>query len=389
MKRVKSARIKQKQKRNMIILITLIISFCGIFIFNQWTRSEILKTTSVKFIENGIGTEVISELDVHIDESGEENKYYVILPDKINGYIVNKLFVSEDTVVEGEYDEGTQNVVPDNTNTIDDNINEVEDIVLDNTSVNNTNSTVDDNSANQNTVNQTNTIADNIDKNSNTVAEDKNEDSLFDKVVNQKDEDTENQDSLTNTSLDNKNTVTNTVIDDDYTNTVSNTTVVNKVVENVNKAVSNDVIDNTVTNTVDSTNENTVVDETENIVNNELKLKEVYPGSVIYLTEDEVIADELIYVVEFNTKEINDVRLYEQELNMETSESNITVKGFIPKDYILNVERQDLDETSKKFEDVEEFENATIYLAYDIKIMNDDLEYQPKDFYQTVNVSVE
>ena len=74
---------------------------------------------------------------------------------------------------------------------------------------------------------------------------------------------------------------------------------------------------------------------------------------------------------------------------METSESNITVKGFIPKDYILNVERQDLDETSKKFEDVEEFEDATIYLAYDIKIMNDDLEYQPKDFYQTVNVSVE
>lgn len=384
MKRVKSARIKQKQKRNMIILITLIISFCGIFIFNQWTRSEILKTTSVKFIENGIGTEVISELDVHIDETGEENKYYVILPDKINGYIVNKLFVSEDTVVEGEDDEETQNVVADNTNTINDNINEVEDIVLDNT-----NSTVDDNSANQNTVNQTNTIADNIDKNSNTVAEDKNEDSLFDKVVNQKDEDTEDQDSLTNTSLDNKNTVTNTVIDDDYTNTVSNTTVVSKVVENVNKAVSNDVIDNTVTNIVDSTNENTVVDETENIVNNELKLKEVYPGSVIYLTEDEVIADELIYVVEFNTKEINDVRLYEQELNMETSESNITVKGFIPKDYILNVERQDLDETSKKFEDVEEFEDATIYLAYDIKIMNDDLEYQPKDFYQTVNVSVE
>lgn len=388
MKRVKSARIKQKQKRNMIILITLIISFCGIFIFNQLTRSEILKTTSVKFIENGIGTEVISELDVHIDESGEENKYYVILPDKINGYIVNKLFVSEDTVVEGEDDDETQNVVVDNTNTIDNNINAVEDIVLNNTSVNNTNSTVDDNSANQNTVNQTNTIADNIDKNSNTVAEDKNEDSLFDKVVNQKDEDIEDQDSLTNTNLDNKNTVTNTVIDDDYTNTVSNTTVVNKVVENVNKTVSNDVIDNTVANTVDPTNENTVVDETDNAVNEEIKLKEVYPGNVVYLTEDEVIADKLTYIVEFNTKEINDVRLYERELLAETAESNIAVKGFVPKDYLLNVKNEDVKEIQVLMDDVDELENITVIAAYDIKITKDDLEYQPIEFNQFVNVAI-
>ena len=383
MKRVKSARIKQKQKRNMIILITLIISFCGIFIFNQLTRSEILKTTSVKFIENGIGTEVISELDIHIDETGEENKYYVILPDKINGYVVNKLFVSEETVV--EVVEETQNVV--------------ENITLDNTSVNNTNTTVDDNSANQNTVNQTNTIADNIDKNSNTVAEDKNEDSLFDKVVNQKDEDIEDQDSFANTSLDNKNTVTNTtvdnnvnqntiVIDDDYTNTVSNTTVVNKVVENVNKAVSNVVIDNTVTNTVDSTNENTVVDETDNAVNEEIKLKEVYPGNVVYLTEDEVIADKLTYIVEFNTKEINDVRLYERELLAETAESNIAVKGFVPKDYLLNVKNEDVKEIQVLMDDVDELENITVIAAYDIKITKDDLEYQPIEFNQFVNVAI-
>lgn len=194
MKRVKSARIKQKQKRNMIILSTIIICLIAIFIFNRWTRSEILKTTSVKFVENGIGTEVISELDVHIEEGGEENRYYVILPDKVNGYIVNKLFVNEDAEVQGEETDQentvSDNTIADDTNTIIEDSNTVSNVVTKDTNTlsDNINTTVNDNSANSNTVNEnTNTIV----EKDNTDAQDidSQDDSLFDKAINQSSED--------------------------------------------------------------------------------------------------------------------------------------------------------------------------------------------------------
>ena len=119
-----------------------------------------------------------------------------------------------------------------------------------------------------------------------------------------------------------------------------------------------------------------------------IELKEVFPGNIVYLTEDEVIADELTYIVEFNTKEINGVRLYEQELVAETAESNIVVKGFVPKDYLLNVVNEDPTEIQKLMEDMEEFKNTTVLAAYDITIMKEELEYQPVEFNQFVNVAI-
>ena len=406
MKRVKSARIKQKQKRNMIILSTIIICLIAIFIFNRWTRSEILKTTSVKFVENGIGTEVISELDVHIEEGGEENRYYVILPDKVNGYIVNKLFVNEDAEVQGEETDQentvSDNTIADDTNTIIEDSNTVSNVVTKDTNTlsDNINTTVNDNSANSNTVNEnTNTIV----EKDNTDAQDidSQDDSLFDKAINQSsenddetvDENTNTNTTTENTIVENSNTVvdnkdenvinTNTTVNNDYTNTASNTAIVNKVVENtVVNTIKNTLVQST--NTInDSTNtiEDTTIEES-------IELKEVFPGNIVYLTEDEVIADELTYIVEFNTKEINGVRLYEQELVAETAESNIVVKGFVPKDYLLNVVNEDPTEIQKLMEDMEEFKNTTVLAAYDITIMKEELEYQPVEFNQFVNVAI-
>ncbi len=181
----KSARIKFKSKRNVIIIVIIALCLFAIYGFNLWTRSEVLKTTAVKFVEYGTGREIVQEIEVHKEEFEEETKYYIYLPEDVNGYdikkfinakqdvptnVINDLEEQEDDNFDNENksDSLFESVIDTdaqiNTNTVVDNT------VNENT---NTNTTVD-NTVNEN-INTNTTIENTISENINTVDDNKNE----------------------------------------------------------------------------------------------------------------------------------------------------------------------------------------------------------------------
>lgn len=134
--------------------------------------------------------------------------------------------------------------------------------------------------------------------------------------------------------------------------------------------------------------------------------KEKKPGEKIYLTEEEAKAKKINLNVEYDKKEKNKQTLYnkvleimpnneEENKNSDNKKENteeiknkdlkITVKGYMPKDAYLRVEevkKENLSETTKEYLS----EKTSLDIAYDIKIIYNEKEYEPKDFDENVEV---
>ena len=378
MKRVKSKRIQAKQRRNVIVVIAIILCLFAIFGFGLWTRSEVLKTTAVKFVEYGLGTEIIADLDVHKEEIDGNTKYYVILPEKVNSYIVDSYFIGDEYYVE---DDEQENIENSNTNTLNNDTNVAENTVDEKENTNSlvenivvekegTNTTVEDTVVEKE---ETNTVVEN------TVVEKEETNTVVENTVVEKEE-TNTVVENTVTEKDNTNTIVeNTVVEKENTNTVVENTVTEK--HNTNILVENSVEENNTENIVEVNND-------ENKDENELPEKKYYAGEIVYLTEEQVVEDKLEFNVNLKTVEISGVRLYEQEILNETSNSEIVVTGYIPFDYYLNVQDVEKAEMEKLIADMEEFKDSKVLAAYDIKIVKDENEYQPSEYNQYVNVAI-
>ena len=349
----KSARIKFKQKRNVIIIVIIALCLFAIYGFNLWTRSEVLKTTAVKFVEYETGRELVQEIEVHKEDVDEDVKYYIYLPEDVNGYNVVKF-------IDSNFENNEDNIKPIDEEIDTSNVSDsLFDSVLNTVALENIN-TIDDNEVNE----TTNTTVDNtVNENTNTTV---------DNIVNEN----------TNTIVDNTvNENTNTIVD----NTVSkntNTAVENTVSENINTAVDNTVNENTIE---ENNDDNNVIFENE--ISNENKTN---PGAKIYLSEQDVIDDTIVVNVEFDTKLFDNTRLYNRNLKYEDEEAEVIVSGYIPYEYYLSVKSENIEEMEKLKSDVDELKKSIVLAAYDIKILNgENSEYQPIEYNQVLNVSVE
>ncbi|MBQ7410585.1 MAG: hypothetical protein IJW20_04290 [Clostridia bacterium] len=421
-----SRKSKKKLTNRAKLLITVAIIAICLFVmhrFNILTKSEMTITTSVNFKEYGTENSKKADIEVFEDEAGEK---YIILPETVNGFYAQKYFVELKEVA--DKNDNTNAVTNEITNTIEQ--NEVVENNIDKTSENkvddsinntisnestNSNNTISNESTNSNNiisnkvenVSNSNTIQNIIKENTNTV-----ETSAIASVNEDVDSALEN-----NSTVENSNTViannTKNVEEDKNTNTISENTVdLNNNTENTN------TVENVVESNISTTEEQTTnkteeqpenntqeeVQETTQIqenletelpsgnpieINMDENVKEYLPGEKIYITEEEFENSSVEMEVVYNVLEMNGLKLYKQLLKSDLDNSIINVSGFIPDGYYLSVESLDVNQMTTLTEDVKEFEGADVLLLYDIKIVNGTAEYQPKEYNQIVNVSVE
>ena len=138
----------------------------------------------------------------------------------------------------------------------------------------------------------------------------------------------------------------------------------------------------------DSTEENEtieeVVEETKNVEEN---IQTKCPGEKLYLTEQELEKGENELKVVYETKEKNEQILYNKVLEKETEEHKITMVGYMPSDAQINIEKVSEEVVTPKLEQHMN-ENTTLRVAYDITIMVQDQEFEPKQFDENVEETI-
>lgn len=428
--------INKAKIRNLIIAFVIAVFLFSIYKFNFLTKSEVTITTPVNFVE--LGTENAVNIDVELFQDENEN-YYIILPETVNGFFAQKYYVNkkmEPVSKEENNTVETENTTTDNPLEIEinkpTNSADVENQIT-------SEETNAENKTNENTVktDTTNTVTNEDVKKeevSNLPVEAK-VDSLFDlaKAANSgenilesesKDEpnlelingesasnaqvagsentdtpsNTTNQDIAENGSEENnnadnntsKNEVTNEVVEDGQTGS-NNTVTGNEEIPSIPNSEENQ---NQVPQTpAESEKPQTPDEDAQGTTNTTPKTEEgelnVYSaGERVYLTEEDVKSGNYSIDVEYQTVEINNLKLYKQELKSDLGEAEIKLTGFIPVGYYLNVTPEDINAITELKSDTKELKDSEVLLAYDIKILNGEKEYQPVDYYQTVNVEI-
>lgn len=400
--------IYRNRKRNIAIVI--LVAFCLFIIYkiNFLTKSEeTIPLTSVKFVE--YGTDNILKEDLQMLE--DENGTYIILPEKVQGLYSQKYYVlnssgeetsnqNENTIEVNGQDTLTENTSNLNT-TIENVVEEIEN-KIENTSVQSVNKNqVETNSLFDKAVgaNQKNFMAPSeVSKTAEAGQENSSEDT--------KKEENGNEEQNSNTVVeenkkeesDNQNKITENVVTDnnslnENTNTVGNETEKNNVQSNEIQSTNTIDSKNDTTNTKNEAKKDEVKNETQsNLVLKEEKAKidgtSYLPGEKIYFDKKILDSNSVQISVEYQTVDINGLKLYKQELNAEDDASNIKVIGYIPLGNSLEIQKEDPNIYEQLKADVEEISDSKVLFAYDIKITDGNKYYQPKEYYQNVNVSI-
>lgn len=136
---------------------------------------------------------------------------------------------------------------------------------------------------------------------------------------------------------------------------------------------------------------NTVVEDTSNTETNLETTKQVQmekkPGDKLYLTATEIEEQKLNVIAKYDEKEKNGQLLYNKHLEQIIDDKNITVEGYMPADAILTVEVASEEKTKEALKDVLN-KDITYKIAYDIKLLSNEKEYNPTDFDENVKVSI-
>lgn len=444
--------INKAKIRNLIIVLIIAIFMFSIYKFNFLTKSEVTVTTPINFVELGTGNAMNVDIELFQDEN--EN-YYIILPETVNGFFVQKYYVNKNIISEIS-DENKNTTVQSQNTTVEEAPIEIE-LEKPTNSVNNENQVItggtsNENTANQNTINgnnTTNTVINetNVEKGEKTnLPVTAQADSLFDlakaatsgenilesaedkEVPNENlgnGEDTSNfpeantsgqgaQDNNTNQGIQNdnqsqgvpgdstnenngvvedtsKNEETNGAQENGQANQNNNNTVPgnDSAPTTPNQPENNSETPQTSTENENSQNSNENKTNTNTTLeNNDADLNTLSVGERLYLTKEDVESGNYSIEVEYQTVEINNLKLYKQELKADLGEALVKLTGFIPAGYYLNVTPEDINAITELKADTEELKDSEVLLAYDIKILKGDKEYQPVDYFQTVNVEI-
>lgn len=340
---------------------------------NTVTHTEtntIINTNQNILVENSQTAEKDSQ-DANKDETTDENTNTI-----------------QNTTVTNTTNENIESNDTDNTNTTTNTIASlVEQASLDEISVENT---VGANSkAIENTVSNNSVSDENVDNNTNETSEVTN--TVADETSNTTNTIVTNNTELNLNTI--SNTVTNTTANTNTSNTTTNQNVSNTIAEE-NKHIVEDLRtpeNITSSNTVVSgtTSENQMVYATTlSGTDGTVESLTYVPNSKYYLTEDEEASEEVEFEIDFQTMVSNNTTLYNQELISALDGTEVSVKGYIPMGYNLNLTAISNEDAEGYISDVEEFANSEILVAKDITISDANGNiYQPLNFTQTVEVT--
>lgn len=126
---------------------------------------------------------------------------------------------------------------------------------------------------------------------------------------------------------------------------------------------------------------------TEEDTTSESNKIEKTPGERVFLTEEELASAQISIEATYDTKIVNDAKLYNQVIKKEVQEesSYITVQGYMPLEATLEIE-QVTDDVIEKFKQ-EVPENYNLIHTYKVKVMSDGKEYEITESSIIVTVS--
>lgn len=91
--------------------------------------------------------------------------------------------------------------------------------------------------------------------------------------------------------------------------------------------------------------------------------------------------------VKYDKKEISEDILYNKIIEKTIDDTLIKIQGYMPQDAYIFVEHANLEEVSKASEEYMN-ENTTLNIAYNIKIISNEKEYNPEHFDENVKVTI-
>lgn len=158
----------------------------------------------------------------------------------------------------------------------------------------------------------------------------------------------------------------------------SNTIQTNDINSNTNSENNSNIISNNVINNSNSNNKNTI--ETEEIV-------EKSAGEKVYLTEEEVKNKTISITVKYDKIEKTQQNYYYKKIEEKINDNLIKIEGYMPLDAKIKV-TEPIEEVVEKI--IQEYENdkVSLQVAYDIKIVTDEKEYEPIEIDKDVKVSI-
>lgn len=390
-------KLYKNRKRNIAIVVLLVFCLFIIYKINFLTKSEeTIKLTSVKFTEYATGNILNEDLQIQEDEKGS----YIILPETVQGLYAQKYYILNSNKVDnGEINNENSNEVnvQDNLNVTSNEIveNVVEEIEnkIENTSVQSTNANeIEDDSLFDKAVQATqkefltpNEVSEDTEEKTTEAVNPEENDSKNEETNNTTVENSKTENNEETQNIVSQNTVTDT-LPNETTNTVTNT----ELSDNKEQTANN----NEETKEDSTKEENNQTDTESNLVQKQEKTEvqidgiSYNPGEKIYFDKETLDKDLAQITVEYQTVEINNLKLYKQDLKAEDDAVNVKVTGYIPLGNYLEIIKEDTNIYEELKADVEEIADSKVLFAYDIKITDGTGYYQPKEYFQTVNVSI-
>ena len=115
---------------------------------------------------------------------------------------------------------------------------------------------------------------------------------------------------------------------------------------------------------------------------------DMLPGEKIYLTSEEFENLQVSLVAEYDFLEVGTQTLYNKKLIKNDSEDCelLSVSGYMFYDTEMQVNEADITGVESKIE--ENYSNSFLFGNYDIKLISDSQEYNPKDYEQTLDIKI-
>ena len=340
--KIKNKKLLNRKKMTLTVIygIIFLISTMAFYFVNT------SKAQNVQNIKIGVIDQNLELDEVYYQEKLSENEdgtYKISLPSSQNEFLVNSYYL----ITDDELNNILKAKKAEESN--DKNLNEIQEKTIS-----------ENNEFQENTTSENNEINKNNETDKNNKITDIKKDATIEK---------ENNEKITNT-IDETNTAEETNILKE-TNTIIKTDT--KVEQNVN---------NQEKETIEK--KQSAKEIVEKIRKNSVKLS---PETEYEVTSYIKNKKPFYLIAEYQKKEKKDEVVYNKKISYTTEKNEISITGFMPKN--ANIKVKEVDKTAVENQiSKENGKNIKLQVAYDIKILIDEKEYEPEDLGEEVTVEI-
>ena len=116
---------------------------------------------------------------------------------------------------------------------------------------------------------------------------------------------------------------------------------------------------------------------------------EMLPGDKIYLTQEEIENSQIELNVEYDTIEVNELKLYSKKLTLKTDDNKenlISVLGYMPIDTKMEVTEFDISNIENEIQT--NYPDRYIVSNYNVKLISNEKQYIPREYEQKLDIEI-